>query len=333
LSVDTTNNFKFRVRSSSSGYSIELSIAYIQNYALSTGIRNITSEINDVAFSPNGQFLASGHQDGTTTLWNTSTSGLVRTFSGPTNQIYAVSFSSSGDTLATASFDGSVILWNTNAGSQIKQLLSRSLDSDGATDVEFSPSGRYVAAITMFGRTTIWDLHNNASSVSFGYNGFGRPRSLSFSPDEKSILITGPTTTITGTQDYTVQTVDIASRQPLRSFYGFYTCWDVQWNPQGPFILLNDASSRCYSLIDLLSGQELWRLNGTRIRFDHSGARLISQGQIYEIASKRVVASAGMGTTLPGLFAFSTDDALIINVYYSTASIYKISGRTWKPIF
>ena len=328
ITVDTANTYKFRVRSASSKYSNEISIAYVQNYALCAEIQIIASDINDVIFSPNNQYAATAHDDGTAKLWDVSTGSLVQTFSRCSNKIYAISFSPTGDTLATASFDGSVILWNTATGTQCKILLPSSNESIlGTTDVEFSPSGHYVGAITGFGKTTIMNLKNNTNNVSFGDSPYGCAQSISFSYDEKNILMTGYST---------VKAIDIATRQPLREFNIYCYCYDVQWSQQGEYVLVNEGYSSSFerfALINLRTNEVKWTNSRSRSRFDKSGTRIIYNGQILDIVSKQVIASACQNQSLPGLFAISNDGNIIANTFYSGCKFYKLSGKAWKGLF
>ena len=63
-------------------------------------IRGVTS----VAFSPNGETLASASDDKTLRLWNVHTGALVQTISGyETGEINTVAFSPDGKTIASAS--------------------------------------------------------------------------------------------------------------------------------------------------------------------------------------------------------------------------------------
>jgi WD40 repeat protein len=64
-----------------------------------------------VAFSPDGQMLASGSYDKTIKLWDVQSGQEVRTFRGHTDLVTSVAFSPDGRLLASASQDGTVRLW------------------------------------------------------------------------------------------------------------------------------------------------------------------------------------------------------------------------------
>jgi WD40 repeat protein len=65
-----------------------------------------------VAWSPNGQILASGGHNGTIQLWRVSDGRLIRTLEGHTSTVNSVAWSPDGHTLASGSSDSTVRLWS-----------------------------------------------------------------------------------------------------------------------------------------------------------------------------------------------------------------------------
>ena len=65
-----------------------------------------------MAFSPDGQILASDSFDNTIRLWRVSDGSLLRTLEGHTSDMWRpVAFSPDGRTLASGSMDGTIRLW------------------------------------------------------------------------------------------------------------------------------------------------------------------------------------------------------------------------------
>ncbi|WP_315789311.1 serine/threonine-protein kinase [Fischerella sp. JS2] len=109
--------------------------------------------ILSVAFSPQGNIIASGSRDKIINLWNPITGQLIRTLSGHSELINSLAFSPDGKILATASKDKTIKLWQIDIGNQIYTF---SKYSHSVNCITFSPDGQTLASCDDSGNIKIW---------------------------------------------------------------------------------------------------------------------------------------------------------------------------------
>ena len=116
-----------------------------------------TDNINSVVFSPDGEMLVSGSDDGSIRLWDVATEQQFgEPLMGHTSSVLSVAFSPDGETLASGGgYDQTIRLWDVDTGQQIGEPLMGHTSS--VKSVAFSPDGEMLASGS--GDRTI-QLHN-----------------------------------------------------------------------------------------------------------------------------------------------------------------------------
>ena len=95
-----------------------------------------------MAFSPDGQWLASGGEDGEVKLWKTASGREVKAFVGHRNSVTSLAFHPDGRLLAAGSLGQSIVIWRLGTGAILKKLYYRDI---GYHTVAFSPRGQWLA--------------------------------------------------------------------------------------------------------------------------------------------------------------------------------------------
>ena len=144
-----------------------------------------TGLVHNVAFSPDGRFLASGSFDGTVRLWNVEDDQLLRIIKH-SDEVYSIAFSPDGNVLASGT-SKKVWLWDVNSGNLIRTLEGHIGNVYG---VVFSPDGsELITAGGDYNDDTVrlWDV-NTGKLLNILENTDGNPfYNIAFSPDGLTI--------------------------------------------------------------------------------------------------------------------------------------------------
>ena len=147
--------------------------------------KTLTGHLGDVyyvAYSPEGDVLASGDSEGNIRLWNPDTGQLLRTWHA--DKVDGLTFSANGSFLANSGRDDpNVKVWNPDTGERLHVLEP---DVQLLFDVAFSPEGHTLASAGWNG-IELWDastgelIRNLPTGMGMVYF------SVAFSPDGRTL--------------------------------------------------------------------------------------------------------------------------------------------------
>ena len=121
------------------------------------------ASVNSLAFSPDGETIATGLNDNTMTTWNALDGTLLKSFESPKEEtikaekeeVTSVVFSPDGNLLAAGSSNGTVSLWQVSDASLVNTLKNHKLR---VSSVFFSPDGQALFSASWDGKVNMVNL-------------------------------------------------------------------------------------------------------------------------------------------------------------------------------
>ena len=288
-------------------------------------LRGHTGQLNDVAISPDGAWVATASYDRSLRVWPADGRGDPRVLEHG-GGVLTVEFTPAGDGVASGGRDGTVVVWSFRQDTHVAlQGCPRSV-----YDVAVSPDGRRVAAACSAGYGLVWRLDEPAAApLVLAHE--GPVWRVAFSPDGERVL--------TGSADRTARLWDVSGGAPvvLRGHTG--TLRSVAFSPDGAWLLTggDDASVHVWPAAGgparILRGHEarVWMA-----RFSPDGEQIVSvsddgTARVWPMAGGAPVVFRGDGTG-GEVGRFSPDGARVL-VGGSDGTVQVLAadggGRRW----
>ncbi|KAJ6020943.1 hypothetical protein N7540_006447 [Penicillium herquei] len=201
-----------------------------------------------VAFSPDGQIIASGLEDKTIKLWETRTGQELQTLHGHSDCVQSVAFSPDGQLVASGSSDGSIKLWDSKTGQELRTLQGH---SEWVQSVAFSPDSQIVVSGSSHRTIKFWDTKTGQELHTICHS--DTVQLVVFSPDGQIIA--------SGSDDNTIKLWGIKTGQELQTLCHSDTVQSVAFSPDGQ-IIASGSHDGSIKLWDTKIGKELRTIQG-----------------------------------------------------------------------
>ena len=237
------------------------------------------SDVNSVAFSPDGQYALSGSDDETLRLWDVATGKTLRVFKGHDSDVNSVAFSPDGKYALSGCGSGALRLWNVATGETMRLFMGH---SNSVNSVAFSPDGEYALSGSIDETLRLWVVATGKTLRVFkGHTEY--VNSVAFSPDGQYAL--------SASDDYTLRLWVLKNGNVLAKFASIDDEWITLTN-KGYYNCSPDAEK--YLHVRTGPEQIEFNIGNYKSKFYRPDivAKILSGNKTYKIAKSKKIKKA-----------------------------------------
>lgn len=289
-------------------------------------LKGHTGEIGRIAWSPDGQMLASPSMDKLIHLWDVQTGKLLHTLYGHTESVLAVAFDPTGRTLASGGGDERnrtqrnrpIYIWDVGS----RALRQRLKGQDGTVStLAFDPTGEILASGSFDGTVVLWDVASGKPVRTIGEakNDINRISvySLAFHPTGRTLAV--GSNNYYGGSSSEVTVYDAASGEVVHALEGHGWATNVAFDPAGR-IIASGGKDKTVKLWDADTGHL------SRILEGHNDAVV----SIDVSADSRLLASKGRSADST-IRLWQAETGACVAEFYELTSSSCLAGLAFNP--
>jgi WD40 repeat protein len=267
------------------------------------------SIVNSVAYSPDGQCIASGSQNDYVKVWDAMSGDITAILEGHSDRVESVAYSPDGQCIASVSYDNTVRVCDAMSGAIVATLDGYSYS---VMSVAYSPDGQCIASGSCENIVQVLDAMSGAIKATLkGHSGC--VWSVAYSPDGKYIA--------SGSEDQSVRVWDVESGAITATLKGHSSdVYSVAYSPNGKYIASGSGDSSV-KVWDTMSGAITATLKGHSysvfsVAFSPDGRNIASGSRdesvkVWDAMSGAIVATLKGHSNTVRSVAFSPDGQCI----------------------
>lgn len=274
-----------------------------------------TGDVSCLAFSPDGNYLATGSYDNTIKLWSTISGKEIRTLTENTGTILTIFFHPDGTKLISACGDNLVVIYNIYSG---KAETKIKIEKDKLLKACFSPDGNKVLTMTNRSDMSLWDAKTGKLIRNYEKSYSAYIQQQWFTPDANALLTT---------DNYKeAQLININTQDTIQVF-NFDKPYSFAISPNGKHVAI--GSEKLFTKVfDIESGKELFELvindekcDGckTHVTYSNNGKYLLT-------GSRKTGLALWEAKTGNKLKTFKLEDYYLDQIEFSPTDKYIISS-------